>query len=298
VGKGAALEFVAASGPYVIQLVNNGPGVALCELLVQRGAARAEKYALLVGVRDYRLKFYQGTLKYTEEDVEDLARVLRDDGFARENIRVLSQWAKADNPALAPTSGNIRSWLEHWTARCSPDDTLVVAFSGSGVQYGAPPQYCFLPEDADLNQPESLLNQDELFETLNRCPARVKLLLLDTCQEALTPKQTHNVTPPKWRTPPKPAPGLAALFACSPGEISLEHDQLRHGIFSHFVLEGLRGKADENKDGVIRLDELSKFAQEGVRDFTKKQALPRQNPTLISALPSETPLVRLAARKD
>ena len=39
-------------------------------------------------------------------------------------------------------------------------------------------------------------------------------------------------------------------------EISKEDDKLRHGIFSYYLLEGLKGKADQDADGIINISEL------------------------------------------
>ena len=92
------------------------------------------------------------------------------------NIRILSQWSQQDNPQLSPTSANIRARLESLADQCREEDTLLVAFSGAGVQVGEPAQYCFLPADADLKDPRTLLTQTELFQTLGRCRAKLKLL--------------------------------------------------------------------------------------------------------------------------
>lgn len=176
---------------------------------------RGDRFALLVGVREYRLKHYQCILKYTEEDVDELARVLhRDGGYARENIRILSQWAKGDNPALAPAVANIRAQLRDFLSERIEADTVIVGLTGSGLNLGDAHAYFFLPEDADFSVPTSMLGLSELYEMLSSCPARHKLLLIDTCQVAR-----------QLQIPPVPAvsqvpTGVAAIFRmfARPGE--------------------------------------------------------------------------------
>ena len=43
---------------------------------------------------------------------------------------------------------------------------------------------------------------------------------------------------------------MAALFGCSKRQKAWEHDDLKHGVFFHAVLEGLAGKA-KNEDGEV-----------------------------------------------
>src|SRR5262249_43924287 len=66
---------------------------------------------------------------------------------------------------------------------------------------------------------------------------------------------------------PPATKGIAALFSCSAGEVSLETDQLGkgHGVFFHCVLEGLRGKA-RNKRGEGTWPGLSSYVIERVKE--------------------------------
>jgi formylglycine-generating enzyme required for sulfatase activity len=56
---------------------------------------------------------------------------------------------------------------------------------------------------------------------------------------------------------------VAALFSCSEEERAWENEKLRHGVFFHFVLQGLRGKA-ENGDGEVTWSRLSEYVRERV----------------------------------
>jgi hypothetical protein len=40
-------------------------------------------------------------------------------------------------------------------------------------------------------------------------------------------------------------------------EAAFELDELGHGVFTYYVLEGLQGKADRNGDGIVTVSELS-----------------------------------------
>jgi hypothetical protein len=47
----------------------------------------------------------------------------------------------------------------------------------------------------------------------------------------------------------QPPGGVAVLFSCSKGEHAYKNDELKHGVFFHFVIKGLQGEADSTKDG-------------------------------------------------
>ena len=53
--------------------------------------------------------------------------------------------------------------------------------------------------------------------------------------------------------------GRVIISSCSANEISKEDDRLKHGIFSYFLLEGLKGEADQNQDGIITVSELFSY---------------------------------------
>ncbi len=63
---------------------------------------------------------------------------------------------------------------------------------------------------------------------------------------------------------PNPTNGIAALFSCSAGERSFEHESIRHGVFFHLVIEGLKGQAAyTNRE--VSFSSLADYVQKQVR---------------------------------
>jgi uncharacterized caspase-like protein len=62
--------------------------------------------------------------------------------------------------------------------------------------------------------------------------------------------------------------GTAFLLSSKSEEFSLESKGLRQGIFSHYLIEGLKGKADEDGDKLVTLDELYIYVYGNVRKYT------------------------------
>jgi formylglycine-generating enzyme required for sulfatase activity len=102
------------------------------------------------------------------------------------------------------------------------------------------------------------------------------VLLVDACRNdpqsdnsrARSLVRLESVTRPQQARPPG---GVAALFSCSEGEKSFEHVRLKHGVFYHFVIRGLRGEADLNRDGTVGVEELALFTKSNVPEFVKEE---------------------------
>jgi sulfatase modifying factor 1 len=82
--------------------------------------------------------------------------------------------------------------------------------------------------------------------------------------------------------PPPPPDSVAALFSCSEKEVSWEDADLGggHGVFFHYVIEGLKGQADVDGDRKVSLLELTEYAQKTVSAFVRRKHAVSQLPRL------------------
>jgi uncharacterized caspase-like protein len=94
------------------------------------------------------------------------------------------------------------------------------------------------------------------------------------------------VTRPQRATPPG---GVAALFSCSPGEKAFEHPDLGHGVFFHFVIEGLKGKAAD-AEGQVTMPDLEKYLQREVYNFVRARIGEEQTPNRIGSTNGLVPI--------
>ncbi len=217
--------------------------------------------AFLVGVRAYQFPSGDVQLRYTEADVDEMSRVLNRHGFAREHIQLMTQWSQADNPKLAPSANNLRGQLKQFLDESIADDRVLIMLTGMGGETSEGAEYFYVPSDANLNDQHSLISLSEFLSLLKNCPAKQKLLLVDTCQTV----SMRGLEFPQQALPP----GVGVLLACSAREVSYEDDGLRHGVFSHFVMRALEGEADTNGDRAIQLSELLAYARSRVSKFVE-----------------------------
>jgi Tol biopolymer transport system component len=71
--------------------------------------------------------------------------------------------------------------------------------------------------------------------------------------------------------------GVHATFTASgPNQTSMESEQWGggHGVFTHFLLQGLEGAADENADHIVDLDEMMKYTTTNVERATARRQVP------------------------
>jgi tetratricopeptide (TPR) repeat protein len=234
-------------------------------------ASRGDTYAFLVGVSKYENNDRLPSLRYADQDVVAFGGVLRNSGVPNKNIVTLSY--DQPNPRFKPTRRNIQTEFHLLLATLEPEDALIVALAGHGVQIGA--ESYFLPTNADPANTDTLISiKADIYDEMQRSQAGRKLLLVDACRN--DPQTSDNsrsagVTPlPLPRSlVSNPVPqGIAALFSCNKEQKSFEDPVLRHGVFFYQVIQAWTGEADSDRDGQVTLQELETF----VRRETKNHA--------------------------
>jgi uncharacterized caspase-like protein len=84
------------------------------------------------------------------------------------------------------------------------------------------------------------------------------------------------------------APGTAFLLSSSADEESFEISSYGRSIFTHYILEGLKGAANANDDDIITVTELFEYAEANVRLLAarvKKEQTPLMRGTFDPAMP-------------
>jgi tetratricopeptide (TPR) repeat protein len=273
---------------------------SLLVALLALAPAQAARYALLVGVRQYD-RAELTPLNYPENDVAVLAEVLRVGGYRR--VVLLTQTRGAFEERYRPTAKNIRRELKAFLDERTDGDTVLVAFCGHGVQLAGSDEPYFCPADTKLGEPATLLSLGEVYQSLAACKARAKVLLSDSCRNDPLSGDSRGilgkvVSMPKDLTGGrKPPENVVALFSCSAGEHAYESKKLRHGVFFHYLIEGLRGKATRNRQ--VTLGTLTDFVQREVPDFVRGAVGPgvQQRPELVGRFSGTLALLELPQGK-
>lgn len=160
-----------------------------------------------------------------------------------------------------------------------------------------------VPRDGD---PESLyttaLPMDEVQRIFARIPAERVVMLLDTCYSGSAGGRTFVRASTRagglndqFLERLTRSRGRVVITASGPNEVALELPKLGHGLFTYYVLEGLRGKADRNGDGIVTVSELYEYVEEQV-DNAARLAGGRQRPLMKGDIEGTLPLSKASGR--
>ena len=235
------------------------------------------RWALLVGVDDYA---EAAKLNFCGADMLALRDRLVSSGFPEQQVIVLHD--KAEQTKYRPVKSHIERQLDLLLKAVDKEDLVVVGFSGHGVHIRDKSYLC--PTETRLDEPESMVPLDSVYQQLEHCPAALKLLLVDACrndprpggQKGLLTEGTKQFAA-SLEQPPK---GILMLTSCAPGQISMEDKDFGHGVFMHFLLEGLDGKADAEGKGRVSLLDLCKYANRETKTYVLSKFNGTQTPAL------------------
>jgi formylglycine-generating enzyme required for sulfatase activity len=233
---------------------------------------------VLIGVDDYTEVH---KLRFAGNDQRALAEQLIASGFPQDQVFLLHD--KATEKKYLPFRENIEKQLAIVLATVSPGDLVIVGFSGHGVQWEGKSYLC--PEDTRVDKlPATLIPLDSVYEQMVKCKAALKLLLVDACRSDLLPEGRRSVVLSRSlgefaAVKESPPQGILLLSSCGPGQSSMEDAAFGHGVFVHYLLEGLRGKA-ANAEGGVSLAGLYDYASLQTKKYVVRNFNEVQTPAI------------------
>ncbi len=193
-----------------------------------------------------------------KRDARNVAAYLRSVGF---EVRLLLDEQATRSAITALVGDELPGILQ-------PDDRVVIYFAGHGLSRGqdAEAMGYLMPFDGRREHPASTgISMAELQRWFSSYPARHVLYLADACYSGLAIGTRAVGLPPGTRDYVSEVikrPVRVALVAGAAGQEA--HEYRGAGLFTGFVLEGLRGAADANRDGLVTTDELVTFVKPNV----------------------------------
>jgi len=218
-------------------------------------------YALLVGITAYH---NLRPLSQTTTDASDLHNLLIQSGYSPSNLGLL-----LDEQATKAAISDRLDWLAR---NADSDDTVIVFFSGHGAQRigGFEPGEYLCPVEADwYNLRGSAISDEEFTTALRAIRAGRVVVFLDACHSggvgqpkdaALNVKAGLSEAAYSRLAEGR---GRAVIASCRPDEVSWELPGMRNGLFTHYLLEGLRGAAAK-PDGSVGILDLFTYVSEQV----------------------------------
>jgi len=198
------------------------------------------------------------------------------------------------------TRGRVLQALSETLRLAQPEDLVVISLAVHGLPDAAGNDLYFLAHDTDPNYPEDrAISQYDLIKQIQRSKARKIVLMLDACHAgsfgnfpmAMRGASSAEVNR-MLTTLGQVQDGIAVLTSSSAAEQSQEGDQFcgGHGAFTCALLEGLKGKADSDRNGLVQIRELFDFAYREVKQLTKGVQHPAIEGRYDNGLPLATTL--------
>ena len=235
----------------------------------ERPANASQSYALVIGISKYANLPATAQLSFPDWDAREIADVLtsRVGGqFPPDNVHLLVN--------EEATGEKIRYEIEQWLPSVSKDnDRVLIYYSGHAILWRE--QGWLFPYDGEVTRIASTAYPTaNLGATLrNRIRGKWKVLLTESAHSGVL---NPDVDRAAGDTLLKGIDNSVFLLTSSRDrETSFEGGEYNHGVFTYFVLKGLRGAADANADGFVDADELAEYVHTNVRAATKG----KQNPT-------------------
>lgn len=246
-----------------------------------RDYEKKDNVALVIGISKYREKTIP-EVKYAARDAEVVARYLENvGGIPRANIKVLTD----DKATKSDIEAQISDWIPR---RTTEDSTVFIYYAGHGTPGPQGREAFVVPYEGRPDYPSQLYPLQKMYDTLNKLPAREVVVMLDSCFSGAKGRSiTGEGTRPISISIENPvlAGGKIMILAASSGsQVSSDYDKVRHGLFTYYLLRGMRGEASRNKEGTVELGGLYEFVKKNVSETASLEMNRDQTPVL---LPSE-----------
>ncbi len=285
-GKGSQLRTTAAPAPTAGKRETAASATALSaqSSTEKLPPARKDAHAVVIGI-DYKNRTDIPNLNYAALDarkVYDVLTDLRYGGVPKENAILLLNEKATRNEMIAALR-KVRTW----------DGYVYVFFSGHGAPKTKGDKFVdafLIPSDVLISDPEALeetaIAVSYLQEILDKSKAKGALLALDACfsggGKSIIPKGGKPLVG-MLAVPDliKPAvSGKMVITSSAPNQQSWEDDsELKGGIFSHYLIEGLKGKGA--KDQWVKADELAEYLKTTVPGAAYKLKRMEQKPQVF-----------------
>lgn len=262
-----------------------------------------DRWAVVIGAGRYESPEIP-KLRYTVPDAEAIYQVLvGPGGFKKEHVLLLT-----DKTERKPTLRNVKWALGTFLARSAKkEDTVLIFFAGHGAPEVDPQglerdglaKY-LVPLDAEPDDLYSTaLPMDELQTIFGRIEAERVVAFLDSCYSGAAGGRTFASKKTRashvddlFLERLARSKGRAIITASRPAEVSIELPELGHGIFTYYLIQGLKGAADLNRDGIVTLQELYEYVESQVTQ--KSRAVGgNQHPVMKGELEGILPLVQV-----
>jgi hypothetical protein len=237
-------------------------GAALVSTPASAGSGdKLRRYAVIIGANNGGTG--REALRYAGSDAEAVARVLGELGGVRRGDALLVR--EPDGPQLDKTFARVSQRIRAERVRGQRVE-LLVYYSGHSDEEG-------------ILLGDNRYTYGKLRRTIQAVPADVRIAIVDSCASGSFTRIKGGIRQPAFlQDESNRVRGHAFLSSSSADENAQESDRIRASFFTHFLVAGLRGAGDRDRDSVVTLTEAYQFAYEQTVGRTQNTKHGAQHP--------------------
>jgi uncharacterized caspase-like protein len=194
------------------------------------------------------------------------------------------------------TRANIIKALNETARQAFDTDFILFFIACHGQPDGEGKEVYFLPYDTEAENLEgTAISEGEVMRIFNRSKAQKKILIADACHSgslgnvigSRASAEDLAITNRLLRQIAATDESAAVFAASSANEKSQETPILGNGqgVFTYFLVEGLKGAGDKDNNGLITLREAYEYTYRKVSEFTKGKQHPELKGKFVDYLP-------------
>jgi len=230
-------------------------------------------YAMIVGVSTYN---HMPSLRFTDDDAYQFYAFLKSpEGGAVPDDRIS---LLIDDAA---TKESILSEMENLFRKADKNDVVLMYYSGHGLEGS------FVPHDYDGYN--NTISHKDILTIFDNSSAKHKICIADACHSGslyASRGSLSSALQSYYQSFEEVNSSTALLLSSKSEEVSLEYSGLRQGVFSHYLIKGLKGEANFNQDDQVSVSELFQYVSKGVKEYTAFH----QHPNLSGDFDPQMPL--------
>ncbi len=236
------------------------------------------KIAIIIGIEKYE-NLTNLDAKYANRDAQAFRTyATRALGIKPSNIKMLIDDKATRSQALKA----FKLWLPKIAGKGGKD--IHIFFAGHGLASDNGEDLYILPQDGESSLLEdTAISRVELISLINKVNPKSVTMFFDTCYSGQTRDErmlVASLRPIRIVADEQDTPDNFTIFTASNyDQTSGSIEEAKHGMFSYYLMKGLEGNADNNKDKKITNGELIAYLKDNVSQeaFTQNR---QQDPML------------------
>lgn len=225
-------------------------------------------------------KFSDGqmpSVKYAGHDAEVMAEYLRTIGnIPADRVRVL-----LDDQA---TKRDLEETFEQWLPkRADPEAVVYIFFAGRALVDGATGTVLLAPYDGTSSMSAGLYSVRQLQEALYKLPIQRGIFMFDVSLDPMPGADLGFASAPQWASEASTQRKDREMWMVGNRGLQEAHvyEQGKHGLFTYYLLRGLQGIADVDRDGIVVAGELCTYVRGQVARLAREQFGTKQDPLCL-----------------